>query len=84
MRLITDTLPAVIEQEQIPALPGHVFELCLDKRDSRIIQFFGSLAMWKWVGWAYEQVRIPVRRQFEARNVGNRLSPGLYRIPVEA
>ena len=81
MHLITSTLSAVVNQEQIPALPGHVFEVCLENEDTRVTQFFGSLAVWKWVGWAYQQVRIPDRRHFEALNASYRVSPGLYRLP---
>ncbi len=81
MQVITDDLSAVVQQEQIPALPDHVFELCLESEDNRVVQFFGSLAVWKWIGWAYQQVRIPDRRQFEALNASYRVSPGLYRLP---
>ena len=81
MRLITNDLPAVARQEQIPAQPGYVYQVCLERPDSRVVQFFRSLAMWKWVGWSYEQVRIPARREFEATHVAHRLSPGLYHLP---
>jgi hypothetical protein len=82
MRLITDDLPAVIQQEQIPAQPGYVFEVCLEGEEAHVVQFFSSLAMWKWVGWSYQQVRAPDRRRFEAKNTPHRISPGLYRLPV--
>ena len=81
MHLITSTLSAVVNQEQIPAPPGHVFEVILEGEDTRVVQFFGSLAVWKWIGWAYQPVRIPDRRQFEALNAPYRVSPGLYRLP---
>ena len=80
-RLITKNEPAVICQEQTPARPDHVFELTFAREDCTVVQFFRSLAMWKWVGWTYEQVPTPQRRRFEAQHAGHRLSPGLYRVP---
>ena len=82
MQLITQDSPAVVNQEQIPALPNHVFQVALERDDSQIVQFFGSLSMPKWVGWAYEQIPVHQRRRFEAQHSPDRLSPGLYRIPV--
>jgi hypothetical protein len=79
-KLITDDHPAVIRQEQVPAQPGHVFEVSLEHQDGRVIQFYQSLTMWKWVGWSYMQVPVPDRRRFEALNAAHRLSPGLYRV----
>jgi hypothetical protein len=82
MNLITQALAAARADQPIPALPGHAFEVCLEKQDARIVQFFSSLSMWKWVGWMYEQVPLPDRRRFEALNASHRISPGLYRIPL--
>jgi len=81
-RMITNNHPAVLNQEQVPAMPGHVFEVSQAASDSRVIQFFNSLSMWKWVGWSYEQVPSPDRRVFEASHAANRLSPGLFRLPA--
>ena len=33
MNLITQALAAVRADQPIPALPGHVFEVCLEKQD---------------------------------------------------
>jgi hypothetical protein len=84
MNLITQALAAARAEEPIPAMPGHVFEVCLQGQDTHIVQFFRSLSMWKWVGWMYEQVPVPDRRRFEAVNAPHRISPGLYRIPATA
>ena len=81
-RLITIDHPGVLRRDQIPAMPGHVFEVSQAADDSHIIQFFASLAMWKWVGWSYEQVPTPDRRVFEASHAAHRLSPGLFRLPA--
>jgi len=81
-RLITSNHPAVLKQEQVPATPGHVFQLSQAADDSCIIQFFGSLAMHKWIGWSYQQVLSPARRVFEASHAAHRLSPGLFRLPA--
>jgi len=82
VKLIGPDDPTVINQEQVPALPGHVFQVALEREDSRIVQFFGSLAMPKWVGWGYEQVPVHERRRFEAQHTAERLSPGLYAITL--
>jgi hypothetical protein len=81
---ITADHPAVLQQQQLPARPGHVFEVSLEQQDARVVQFFGSLALWKWVGWSYEQVPAPDRRRFEALHAAHRVSPGLYRVPLSA
>ena len=81
-RMITSNHPAVVQQEQVPAMPGHVFELTQTAAESCIIQFFHSLAMHKWIGWSYQQVRTPDRRVFEASHAAHRLSRGLFRLPV--
>ena len=81
-RLITIDCPAVLKQEQVPAMPGHVFEVSQAANDSRIVQFFRSLAIWKWVGWSYQQVRTPDRRVFETSHAAHRVSRGLFRLPA--
>ena len=81
-RVITEDHPAVTRQEQIPARPGHVFEVSFETDESQVVQFFASLAMWKWIGWTYAQIPVPQRRKFEAAHVAHRLSPGLYRLPA--
>ena len=81
-RTITRDHPAVVQQEQVPAMPGHVFEVSQAASDSPIIQFFNSLAMWKWIGWSYQQVPTPDRRVFEASHAAHRISPGLFRLPA--
>ena len=82
MNLITQALAAARAEEPIPAMPGHVFEVCLEKQDACIVQFFSSLTMRKWIGWSYQQMPVPDRRRFEATNAPHRVSPGLYRIPL--
>ena len=82
LRIITEEHPAVVHQEQVPAMPGHVFELSQAADGSQIIQFFNSLAMHKWIGWSYQQVRTPDRRVFEASHAAHRISPGLFRLPA--
>jgi len=43
--MITSDHPAVLKQEQVPAMPGHVFEVSQAADDSHIVQFFRSLAL---------------------------------------